>query len=144
MSFQPSPCISLPSMVGFCHAVAVSVLIRTTTARAAALGDSPSGARCMWGEASARLLTRARLADAGLARRQDYFMRLVDTTVETSVAHVRDFVRRYLEQRLLDARGRIGAYGSRYANAVLTALDTSRCGARCLAAAVPGFGGAGL
>ena len=57
-------------------------------------------------------------------------MRLVDSTVETSVAHVRGFVRRYLEQRLADARGRIGAYGSRYANAMLTALDTSRCGAR--------------
>ena len=56
-------------------------------------------------------------------------MRLVDSTVETSVAHVRGFVRRYLEQRLADARGRIGAYGSRYANAMLTALDTSRCGA---------------
>ncbi len=56
-------------------------------------------------------------------------MRLVETTVATSVAHVRDFVRRYLEQRLADARGRIGGYGSRYANAMLAALDTSRSGA---------------
>ncbi|KAK9845844.1 hypothetical protein WJX81_004061 [Elliptochloris bilobata] len=72
---------------------------------------------------------------------KEYFIRLVDTTVETSVAHVRDFVRRYLEQRLADARARIGAYGSRYANAMLTALDTSRCGEAARQAAVASVGG---
>ena len=71
----------------------------------------------------------SRAGSLTVAGAQEYFMRLVETTVATSVAHVRDFVRRYLEQRLADARGRIGAYGSRYANAMLAALDTSRSGA---------------
>ena len=95
-------------------------------------GAAPSGCKVCSQEgawSAHKRVHACKLGSSSRVRAQEYFMRLVDTTVETSVAHVRDFVRRYLEQRLADARARIGAYGSRYANAMLTALDTSRRGA---------------
>ena len=59
---------------------------------------------------------------------QDYFMKLVDDTVETSVKHVRSFVHQYLAARLVEARSAIEDYGQRYAEAMLSALDTSKKG----------------
>ena len=56
-------------------------------------------------------------------------MRLVDETVETSVAHVRGFVHAILAQRLGQARAAIQEYGQRYAEAMLAALDTHKQGA---------------
>ncbi|CAL8468472.1 g8012 [Coccomyxa elongata] len=59
---------------------------------------------------------------------KDYFMKLVDDTVETSVRHVRSFVHQYLAARLVEARSAIEDYGQRYAEAMLSALDTSKKG----------------
>ena len=59
---------------------------------------------------------------------QSYFMKLVDDTVEASVRHVRAFVHQYLSARLAEARAQIEQYGSRYAEAMLHALDTSKQG----------------
>ena len=56
-------------------------------------------------------------------------MKLVDTTVEHSVKHVRAFVHQYLESRLNEARSQIEQYGSRYTEAMLHALETSKQGA---------------
>ncbi len=64
----------------------------------------------------------------GLSPMQDYFMKLVDNTVETSVRHVRSFVHQYLAARLVEARSAIEDYGQRYAEAMLSALDTSKKG----------------
>lgn len=63
-----------------------------------------------------------------MSRWQDYFMKLVDDTVETSVKHVRAFVHQYLSARLVEARSSIEEYGQRYAEAMLSALDTSKKG----------------
>ena len=62
------------------------------------------------------------------ANAQEYFIRLVDATVDTSVRHVRAFVRRYLAARLAEARAQIEGYGQRYADAMLAALDTHKQG----------------
>ena len=56
-------------------------------------------------------------------------MKLVDETVEHSVKHVRTFVHQYLSARLNDARSQIEQYGSRYTEAMLHALETSKQGA---------------
>ena len=64
---------------------------------------------------------------------QSYFMKLVDDTVEASVRHVRTFVHQYLSARLAEARAQIEQYGSRYAEAMLHALDTSKQGAAACA-----------
>ena len=59
---------------------------------------------------------------------QEYFMKLVDDTVEVSVKHVRAFVHQYLSARLNEARSQIEQYGSRYTEAMLHALETSKQG----------------
>ena len=56
-------------------------------------------------------------------------MKLVDDTVEASVRHVRAFVHQYLSARLAEARAQIEQYGTRYPEAMLHALDTSKQGA---------------
>ena len=66
---------------------------------------------------------------------QEYFMKLVDSTVEVSVKHVRAFVHQYLSARLNEARSQIEQYGTRYTEAMLHALETSKQGA----APVPGL-----
>lgn len=55
-------------------------------------------------------------------------MKLVDETVEVSVKHVRAFVHQYLSARLNEARGQIEQYGSRYTEAMLHAMETSKQG----------------
>ena len=56
-------------------------------------------------------------------------MKLVDSTVEVSVKHVRAFVHQYLSARLNEARSQIEQYGTRYTEAMLHALETSKQGA---------------
>jgi hypothetical protein len=63
---------------------------------------------------------------------QEYFMKLVDATVENSVKHVRTFVHQYLAARLEEAREQIYDYGQRYTEAVLNALETSKQGVLCV------------
>ena len=60
---------------------------------------------------------------------QEYFMKLVDDTVEVSVKHVRAFVHQYLSVRLDEARSQIEQYGGRYTEAMLHAMETSKQGA---------------
>ena len=78
--------------------------------------------------ASALAVSQGYVADAAVMPLQGYFMKLVDETVEHSVKHVRTFVHQYLSSRLDDARSQIEQYGSRYTEAMLHALETSKQG----------------
>ena len=60
---------------------------------------------------------------------QDYYIKMVDESVGTSIAYVRTFVRTYVSQRIQDARDNIAEYGEKYQAAMLAALETSRQGA---------------
>ena len=61
-------------------------------------------------------------------------MKLVEDTVSASLRHVRSFVHQYLSARLAEARAQIEQYGSRYTEAMLHALDTSKQGACAMTA----------
>lgn len=59
---------------------------------------------------------------------QEYFIRLVDATVESSVKYVREYVHAYLSDTLSEARGRIQEYADSFSNTMQAALATRQQG----------------
>lgn len=63
--------------------------------------------------------------------RQEYFLALVDSTVEASVRYVREYVHAYLTDTLKEARGRIQEYADSFSHTMQAALATQEQGALC-------------
>ena len=60
--------------------------------------------------------------------RQEYFVALVDATVESSVRYVREYVHAYLSDTLSEARGHIQEYADSFNHTVQAALITQQHG----------------
>ena len=61
-------------------------------------------------------------------RVQEYFIALVDGTIEASVKYVREYVHAYLSDMLEEAHGRIQSYGQSFNVTMLAALNTRQQG----------------
>ncbi len=59
---------------------------------------------------------------------QEYFIALVDGTVEASIKYVREYVHAYLSDMLEDARGQIQEYGQSFSTTMVAALHTRQQG----------------
>ncbi len=59
---------------------------------------------------------------------QEYFIALVDGTVEASIKYVREYVHAYLSDMLEDARGQIQEYGQSFNTTMVAALHTRQQG----------------
>lgn len=59
---------------------------------------------------------------------QEYFIALVDGTIEASVKYVRDYVHAYLSDMLEEARGQIHSYGQSFSTTMQAALYTRQQG----------------
>lgn len=59
---------------------------------------------------------------------QEYFIALVDGTIEASVKYVREYVHAYLSDMLEEARGQIHSYGQSFTATMQAALTTSQQG----------------
>lgn len=59
---------------------------------------------------------------------QEYFIALVDGTIEASVKYVREYVRAYLSDMLEEATGQIHSYGQSFSATMQAALTTSQQG----------------
>ena len=61
--------------------------------------------------------------------RQEYFTRMIDGTIQTSLQWVRSYVHAYLSENVASARQRIETYGLRYTDTMQAALLTKSQGA---------------
>ena len=59
---------------------------------------------------------------------QEYFIALVDGTVEASIKYVREYVHAYLSDMLEDARGQIQEYGQSFNTTMVVVLHTRQQG----------------
>ena len=59
---------------------------------------------------------------------QEYFIALVDGTVEASIKYVREYVHAYLSDMLEDARDEIREYGHSFNTTMVAALHTRQQG----------------
>ena len=59
---------------------------------------------------------------------QEYFIALVDGTIEASVKYVREYVHAYLSDMLEEAHGQIQSYGQSFNTTMLAALSTRQQG----------------
>ena len=59
---------------------------------------------------------------------QEYFIALVDGTIEASVKYVREYVHAYLSDMLEEARGNIHSYGQSFGTTMQAALSTKQQG----------------
>ena len=59
---------------------------------------------------------------------QEYFIALVDGTIEASVKYVREYVHAYLSDMLEEARGQIHSYGHSFSTTMQAALSTRQQG----------------
>ena len=59
---------------------------------------------------------------------QEYFIALVDGTIEASVKYVREYVHAYLSDMLEEARGQIHSYGQSFSTTIQAALSTRQQG----------------
>lgn len=62
---------------------------------------------------------------------QEYFIALVDGTIEASVKYVREYVHAYLSDMLEEARGQIQNYGQSFNTTMVAALKTRQQGMLC-------------
>ena len=67
------------------------------------------------------------------AHMQEYFIALVDGTVEASVKYVREYVHAYLSDMLEEARSQIHSYGQSFSATMQAALITRQQGWSSLA-----------
>ena len=59
---------------------------------------------------------------------QEYFIALVDETIEASVKYVREYVHAYLSDMLEEARGQIHSYGQSFSTTMRAALSIRQQG----------------
>lgn len=59
---------------------------------------------------------------------QEYFITLVDGTIEASVMYVREYVHAYLSDMLEEAKGQIQTYGQSFSATMQAALTTRQQG----------------
>ena len=59
---------------------------------------------------------------------QEYFIALVDGTIDASVKYVREYVHAYLSDMLEEARGQIHSYGQSFSATMQAALTTRQQG----------------